>query len=99
MGASGSHIDDPTLKNCFFGAVRLTKIADIDRYGYSGYGVGFDRKLAISFPGDMSSSVHVDSNKKHIFILGRGLTQGLEHTLTAEKYIRLILQWHKQSFA
>ena len=44
LGASTSHIDDPTLKNCLFGAVTLTKIADIDKYGYSDYGIGFDRR-------------------------------------------------------
>ena len=33
----------------------------------------------------MSSSVHVDNKKKDIFDLGKGPTQGLEHTLTAEK--------------
>ena len=79
------------------GAVTLTKKADIDKYGYSGYGIGFDRKSSFSFPGgrfgqnviifgaDMSSSVHVDNKKKDILILGKGPTQGLEHTLTAEK--------------
>ena len=36
LGASTSHIDDPILKNCLFGAVILTKNADIDKYGYSG---------------------------------------------------------------
>ena len=35
LGASSSHINDPTLKNCLFGAVTLTKNADIDKYGYS----------------------------------------------------------------
>ena len=44
LGASSSHINDPTLKNCLFGAVTLTKNADIDKYGYSGYGNRFDRK-------------------------------------------------------
>ena len=29
LGASSSHSDDPTLKNPFFGAVKLTKNADI----------------------------------------------------------------------
>ena len=43
LGASSSHVNDPTLKNCLFGAVTLTKNAGIDKYGYSGYGVGFDR--------------------------------------------------------
>ena len=59
-----------------FGAVRLTKNADIDKYGHSGYGIGFDRTWNFSFPGDgfginvipfgadMSSSIHVDK-KRH----------------------------------
>ena len=29
----------PTLKNCLFGAVSLTKHVDIDQYKYSGYGI------------------------------------------------------------
>ena len=37
-------ISDPTLENCLFGAVTLTKNADIDKYGYCGYATGFDRK-------------------------------------------------------
>ena len=85
------------LKNCLFGAVTLTKNADIDQYEHSGYGIGFDRKTAFSFPSggfgqnviifgvDMSSSAHIDKKKKDILVLGKGPTQGLEHTLTAEK--------------
>ena len=75
----------------------MTKNVNIDRYGYSGYGIGFDRKGSFSFPGggfgqnvlifgvDMSSSAHIDNKKKDILVLGKGPTQGLEHTLTAEK--------------
>ena len=33
-----------TLENCLFGSVILTKNADIDKYGYFGCGIGFDRK-------------------------------------------------------
>ena len=33
----------------------------------------------------MSSSVHIDNKRKNILVLGIGPTQGLEHTLTAEK--------------
>ena len=33
----------------------------------------------------MSFSTHIDKKKKNIFVLEIGLTQGLEHTLTAEK--------------
>ena len=47
--ASGSHVNDPTLKNCLFGAVTLTKNVGIDKYRYSGYGIGFDGKISLSF--------------------------------------------------
>ena len=33
----------------------------------------------------MSSSPHVNNKEKDILILGKGPTQGLEHTLSAEK--------------
>ena len=39
----------------------------------------------ITFGAYMSSSPHIDNEKKDIFILGKGPTQGLEHTLAAEK--------------
>ena len=77
LGASGSN--DPTLENCLFGAVTLTKNADIEKCGYSGYEIGFDRRSSFSFPrggygqnilifgGDMSFSAHiVNQKKKHI---------------------------------
>ena len=86
LGASSSHNNDPTLKNCLFGAVTLTKNADIDKYGYSGYGIGFNRRSIFSFPGtgfgqnilifrvDMSFSSHIDNKKKCILILRKGPT-------------------------
>ena len=37
---SSKHLHcDPILKNCLFGAVTLTKNADIDKYRYSDYGL------------------------------------------------------------
>ena len=111
--------NDPTLKNCLFGAVSLTKNADIDKYGYSGYGIGFDRRSSFSFPSsgfgqnvlifvvDMSSSAHIDNKKKDILVYGKRPTQGLEHTLIAEKMysinftltkiilFKVTLQWSK----
>ena len=75
----------------------MTKHVNIDKYGYSGYGIGLDRKGSFSFPNggygqkiiifgvDMSSSIHIDNEKKDILILRRGPAQGLESTLTAEK--------------
>ena len=47
--ASSSNNADPTLRNSLFGAVRLTKNTDIDKYQYSGYGIGFDRRGAFHF--------------------------------------------------
>ena len=67
-----------SLGYCLFGAVKLHKNADPDKYGYSGYGIGFDARSQFSwadvcwgknifiFGVDNSSSVHVD-NKKMTF--------------------------------
>ena len=33
----------PTLENCLFGTVKLTKKEHIDKYGYSNYATGFER--------------------------------------------------------
>ena len=110
LSASSSHSDDPTLENCLFGAVTLTKNDDVNKYEYSGYGIGFDRKSSFSFPSgrfgqnviifgvDMSSSVHVDNKKKDILILGKGSTQGLKHTLTAEKMYLIKFTVTKKKF-
>ena len=49
LGAFSSNNNDPTLKNCLFGAVTLTKNTDIDKYKYSGYGIGFDRRSSFHF--------------------------------------------------
>ena len=84
-------------ENCLFGAVSLTKNADIYKHKYSGCGIGFDRHGTFSIPGirlgrnviifgvDFSSSTKIDNKKKDILILGKGPIQGLEHTLSAEK--------------
>ena len=81
LGASSSSNNDPTIKNCLFGAVALTKNAEIDKYRYSGYGIGFDRRSSFSFPGagfgqniiifgaDMNSSIHIDNKRKDILFL------------------------------
>ena len=77
-------------------SVKLTKNADIDKYGYSGYDIGFDietffsignesGKNVIIFGVDMSSSSKIDNRKEDILILGKGPTQGFEHRLSAEK--------------
>ena len=47
----------------------------------------------------MSSSVHVDNKKKDILILGKGPTQGLEHTPTAEKLYSINFTEHNKKFS
>ena len=110
LAASSSDNSDPTIKNCLFGAVTLTKNADIEKYKYSGYGTGFDRRSSFSFPSggfgqnvvifgvDMSTSTHIDNKKKDILVLGRGPMQGLESTLTAEKMYSINFTVTKKKF-
>ena len=68
------------LGNSLFGAVKLIKNADINKYKYSGYGIRFDRGRNFSVPSgfgrnliifgaDTSSSVHVVSEKKEFWFL------------------------------
>ena len=82
----------------FFSAFKLTKNADINKYKYSAYSIGFDGKGTFSLPSgqfsqnviifdvDLSSSIHVYNKKKYILILGEDPTQRLDGaTLTAQK--------------
>ena len=94
----------PTLENYLFGAVNLSRNADIDKHKYSGYDIGFDLGEIFLFPNGkltrnliisaavISSSVHIVNKKKDNFVLSEGLRQVLEDTaLTVEKSIQLIL--------
>ena len=46
----------------------------------------------------MSTSTHIDNEKKEILVLGRGPTQGLESTLTAEKMYSINFTVTKKKF-
>ena len=89
---------DPTLQNCLFGAINLTKNSDIDKYKYGGYGIDFDSKgtfshptgnfgqNAIIFGADMSSSAHDNNKTRNILVLGKDFIQGIDGTaIYAEK--------------
>ena len=41
------YYDDPTLENYLLGAVKLVKNPVIDKYKYSGYGIGFETHASI----------------------------------------------------
>ena len=87
----------------------MTKNADIDKYKYSGYGIGFDRHGSFSSPGaglgrnviifgvDMSLS-KIDNSKKDTLILGKGPTQGSEYKLSAEKMYAINFTEHNKKF-
>ena len=65
----------------------MTKNTDFDKYGYSGYGIGFDRRGNFLFPGggyaqnvlifglDMSLTAHIDNKKRPISIRNRSNTR------------------------
>ena len=110
LSSNFNYNENITSENCLFGAIKLTKNVDINKYKYSGYGIGFDGNGSFLFPSggfgqnviisgvDMSSFVHVDNKKKDILILDEGPTQGLDNkTLTAEKKysINFTASWKK----
>ena len=46
----------------------------------------------------MGCSAHIDNKKKDILVLGKGPTQGLEHTLTVEKMYSISFTVTKNKF-
>ena len=46
----------------------------------------------------MSSSAKIDNRKKDILILGKGSTQGLDHTLSGEKMYSINFTEKKKNF-
>ena len=88
------------LENCLFGAVSLTKNADINKYKYFGYGIGFDRngefifgnelcENCIIFGADLSSFSHANK-KNNILVLGKDFEQGInDTTIYAEKLYKI----------
>ena len=55
-------------------------------------------KMYYFFWVDMSSSAHIGNKKKDILVLGKGPTQVLEHTLTAEKMYSTIFTVANKKF-
>ena len=85
-----------------FGAIKITKNLDIDKWKYSGYSIGFDARGTFSFGGGSRfaqnvvifgvdiSSAHANNMTENILVLSQGIKQGLDDTtLTAEKNIQL----------
>ena len=80
------------LENCLFGAIKLTKNSDIDKYKYSGHVIGFDSsrnfshpsgengKNVIIFGADSSNPVHANNKVNNILVLGKDFIQGINST-------------------
>ena len=85
-----------TLANSLFGAVKLTKNADSDKYKYSDYRIGFDSGLQFSwtdgsdwkniiiFGVDNCSPVHIDDRNKNILVVVEGSTQSIDNATVTE---------------
>ena len=86
-----------TLKNCFFGTVKLTRNAGKSKFTYNIRDVVFDGKGCWSFDNntarnnvifgvDISSSSHIDNLKNNCLELGEGPTKGINGNFgTAEE--------------
>ena len=68
-----------TLENCLFGAIKLTNNSEIDKYKYSGYGIGFDSRGSFSHPGG--------ENEKNIIISGADLSNSVHANNKVNNYL------------
>ena len=89
------------LKDCLMKRLNISQFQDdIDKYKYSGYGIGFDSKETFSHPSgkvgrnviifgaDMSSFVHANNKTRSILVLGEVFTQEIDNTtLYTEKNV------------
>ena len=86
------------LENCLFGAMNITKNTHVDKYEYSGYGIGFDSKGSYTHPdrgygknvtifgSDLSNSKHANNKTKNVLVLGQDFIQKInDTTINAEK--------------
>ena len=90
-----------TLEYCLFEAVSLTKIYGIrlDRHGFFSHPSGGTGRNVIFFGVDMSSSTKIGKRKKDILIIDIDSTQGLEHTLSAEKVYSINFTENNKTFS
>ena len=82
-----------SLKNSLFGEVKITKNADISKYKYSEYGIGFNLKGSflhadgtygvniIIFGADLSGSTHANNRANNILVLGKDFIHGINSTI------------------
>ena len=86
-----------TPENCLFGVIKITKNADVDKYKYSRFGIGFDSRGSFSHPSggnstnvivfgaDLSSYVHANNKVNNVLVLGKSLIQGINNFFVDNK--------------
>ena len=92
MASTSTSFSNYTLKNSLFGAVKVTKNSDINKYKYSGYGIVFGSKGSflhadgtygvntIIFGTDLSSCRHANNKTNNILVLGKDFIQRINGT-------------------
>ena len=102
---------DPILEKCLFGSIKITKNSDIDKYKFSGYGLGFFSKGVFSHPTgsfgnnavifgvNTSGSIHASNRANNILVLGKSLTQINNTTISAEKLYSINFSATKNRFS
>ena len=75
------------LEHCLFGAMNITKIAEVNKYEYRGWGLGFDSKGScthrdggygknvITLGADLCNSRHANDKTKNVLVLGGDFVQ------------------------
>ena len=109
---SSLQVPDFSLRNPLFGAVKLTRNLDPNKYKYSDYGAGFGAcgsfslsncsgsgRNVVMFGVDMTLFVHMDNEKKDILIIGNRQSDSSNDTLMAaeKKYSKILLS-HGRNF-
>ena len=88
---------DPILENCLFGAIKITKNSDTDKYKHSSYGLSFDSKGVFSHPtgsfGNNAVIFIVDAIQVVLFMLPIELTrfwylEKVLHKLTIQQFMQ-----------
>ena len=99
---------DPILEKC---VIKITKNSDIDKYKYSGYGLGFDSKGVFSHPTgsfgnnavifgmDASGSIHASNQANNILVLGKSFTQISNTTIYVEQMCSINFSATKKRFS
>ena len=90
------------LGDCLFGALKLTKDFDPDKYGYGGYGIKFNARSqfwlncesgenVLIFGVDNSLLLHTDNRKRYIFVPRARLINRLDDTTITAGAINILL--------